>query len=88
MIGALRSGCGESARVRPGLREPEPPAVELAWGGSVIGHWAYGIALAVYAYDQGGAAAVGLVGLVRFLPAAVAAPFAAVLGRPVSGASA
>jgi MFS family permease len=54
--------------------------VELALAGSVTGEWAYAIALAVYAFDRGGAAAVGLVGLIRFLPAAVTAPFAAVLG--------
>ena len=34
----------------------------------------------MYAYRDGGAAAVGLVGLVRFLPSAVASPFASVLG--------
>jgi MFS family permease len=59
----------------PGLRR-----IELALVGSVTGEWAYAIALAVFAFGQGGAAAVGLVGLIRFLPSAVAAPFAAVLG--------
>lgn len=54
--------------------------IELALAGSITGEWAYGIALAVYAFEQGGAAAVGLVGLIRFLPAALSAPFAAVLG--------
>jgi MFS family permease len=54
--------------------------VQLALAGSVTGEWAYAIALAVFAFDRGGAAAVGLVGLIRFLPSAVSAPFAAVLG--------
>jgi MFS family permease len=54
--------------------------IELALAGSISGEWAYAIALAVFAFDRGGAAAVGVVGLIRFLPAAVAAPFAAVLG--------
>jgi MFS family permease len=58
----------------PGLRR-----LELAWAGSVTGEWAYVIALAVFAYEAGGATAVGLVGLIRFLPSAVVAPFAAVL---------
>ena len=49
-------------------------------GGFDLAHWAYGIALAVFAYRDGGAAAVGLVGLVRFLPSAVASPFTALLG--------
>ena len=38
----------------PGLRR-----IQLAWAGSIIGTWAYGIAIAVYAYQQGGATAVG-----------------------------
>jgi len=54
--------------------------VELAWGGSVVGQWGYEVALAVFAYRAGGATAVGLVALVRLLPAAVVAPFAALLG--------
>lgn len=53
--------------------------LELAWCGFYVGEWAHVIALAVYAYDQGGAAAVGLVGLIRMLPAAAAVPFAGLL---------
>jgi MFS family permease len=58
----------------PGLRR-----LELAWAGSVTGEWAYVIALAVFAYEAGGATAVGVVGVIRFLPSAAVAPFAAVL---------
>jgi MFS family permease len=54
--------------------------VELAWAASSTASWAYIIALAVYAYNEGGAAAVGLIGLIRVLPAFVAAPFAGMLG--------
>jgi MFS family permease len=54
--------------------------VELAWSGSVVGQWGYEVALAVFAYRAGGATAVGLVALVRLLPAAAVAPFAALLG--------
>ena len=53
--------------------------LQLAWAGSVLGGWAYLVALGVYAYDEGGAAAVGLVGLIRMIPAAIAAPFTASL---------
>jgi MFS family permease len=53
--------------------------LELAFGGFYVGEWAYVVALAVYAFDQGGAVAVGLIGLLRMLPAAVAVPFAGVL---------
>jgi len=53
--------------------------LELAWVGSIIGNWAYLVALAVYAYGQGGPAAVGIVGVLRMLPAAFAAPLVATL---------
>ncbi len=49
--------------------------IQLAWIGSILGGWAYLVALGVYAYGQGGAAAVGLVGLIRLVPAALLAPF-------------
>jgi MFS family permease len=79
-MGAMRQRLAESfgafARI---FRNPDIRKVELAWSASVIGHWAYGIALAVYAYDQGGAAAVGLIGLIRFLPPAIFGPFTAML---------
>ena len=54
--------------------------LELAWAASIVAQWAYGIGLAVYAYAHGGAAAVGLVGLLRFAPAALVAPFAGTIG--------
>jgi MFS family permease len=54
--------------------------VELAWGGAIAAEWAHFVALGVFAYEEGGAAAVGLAGLVRLLPAGVIAPFAASFG--------
>jgi MFS family permease len=54
--------------------------LQLAWAGSIMGTWAFGIALAVYAFEHGGASAVGLVALIRWLPAAFASPFTGVLG--------
>jgi len=54
--------------------------LQLAWAGSIIGTWAYAIALVVFAYDHGGASAVGLIALIRWLPAAVVSPFTAILG--------
>ena len=78
---ALRQRLADSARSFGRVfRNPNIRRIEGAWAASIIAHWAYGIALAVYAYRDGGAAAVGLIGLVRFLPSAVASPFAAVLG--------
>jgi MFS family permease len=54
--------------------------VELAWGASIATEWAHFVALGVFAYQQGGTSAVGIAGLVRLLPAAAVAPFAASLG--------
>jgi MFS family permease len=54
--------------------------IQLAAAGSVTGQWAYTIAVAVYAYGQGGAAAVGIVALLRTVPPAIVAPFAAIAG--------
>jgi MFS family permease len=61
------------------LASPPLRRLQLAWTASILGHWGYVVALGVYAYDQGGAAAVGLVGVIRLIPAAVAAPFTASL---------
>ena len=54
--------------------------LELAWACSIVGAWAYGVAVVVYAFGQGGARAVGVVGLLRWGTAALASPFAAALG--------
>ncbi len=81
MTSALRQRLGDAARSFGRVfRNPNIRRIEGAWAASIIAHWAYGIALAVFAYRQGGAAAVGIVGLVRFIPSAIASPFAAMLG--------
>jgi MFS family permease len=54
--------------------------VELAWGAAIAAEWAHFVALGVFAYQRGGTSAVGVAGLVRLLPAATVAPFAASLG--------
>ncbi|HEX9597864.1 MAG TPA: MFS transporter [Gaiellaceae bacterium] len=80
-MGGLLRQLAESGRsFRDVFRNPALRRIELAWASSVIGTWAYGIAVIVYAYEQGGATAVGVVGLARWLAAAVASPFAALLG--------
>jgi MFS family permease len=47
------------------------------------GDWAATVALGVVAFRDGGAAAIGLVGLVRMVPAALVAPFAATIADRV-----
>jgi MFS family permease len=64
----------EAFRV-PGLRR-----LESAWALTVTGDWVSTIALAVYAYAAGGALGVGLLGVVRMVPAGLAAPFLAMPG--------
>ena len=61
------------------VSSPPLRRLQLAWIGSILGDWAYLVALGVYAYDQGGAAAVGLVALIRLIPSALVAPFSASL---------
>ena len=80
MSGALRDRFGDAARSFSRVfKNPNIRRLEGAWAVSIITYWAYGIALAVFAYEEGGAAAVGLVGLVRFIPSALASPFTAML---------
>ena len=54
--------------------------MQLAWGAAIAAEWAHFVAFGVFAYETGGASGVGIAGLVRLLPAALIAPFAASLG--------
>lgn len=62
------------------LRNENLRRLELAWGAAITAEWAHFVALGVFAYNAGGTVAVGIAGLVRMLPAAFIAPFAASLG--------
>jgi MFS family permease len=53
--------------------------LQLSWGCFYVGEWAHVVALAVVAYQAGGATEVGLVGLIRLLPVGLAVPFASLL---------
>ncbi len=50
-----------------------------SWALTSFGQWAFFVILAVYAYDEGGATAVGLAALVRMVPAGLAAPVGGML---------
>ena len=79
-VGGLRQRVSTAAAAFGDVfRTPALRRIQLAWAGSVLGNWSYVIALGVYAYDQGGAAAVGLIGVLRLIPAALTAPFLATL---------
>ena len=76
----MREGRGDvSTRRRDFAASAKNPAVrriQLGFAGACTAEWAFTVVLSVYAYEQGGAKAVGLVSLLRMLPAAVLAPFA------------
>jgi MFS family permease len=80
-IGAQARQVGVAVRAflavvgNPGLRR-----LQLAWGGWVTVDWAYTVAISVFAFSRNGPAGVGLVTLLRLLPAAASAPFTAGLG--------
>jgi MFS family permease len=74
---AVRESLGAFSAVfsNPALRR-----IQLANASSIIGGWAYVVALAVFAYRADGAYAVGLLATVRWMTGGVIAPLAGVLG--------
>ncbi len=64
-----------SVFANPGLRR-----LQIAFAGSIVGDWAYAVGVALYAFEQGGPTAVGVLGVIRYLSLAVITPFAATLG--------
>jgi MFS family permease len=80
-----------TTRVRAALREaiasfgtvlanPALRRLQLANLGAVVGAWTYMVALAIYAYREDGAYAVGLLATVRWLCGGLAAPLAGMIG--------
>ena len=59
------------AAFRAVFANPNLRRLEIGWAGSVIGQWAYAVALAVYAFGKGGASAVALTWVVRMIPSAL-----------------
>ena len=59
----------------PGLRR-----LELAFAGSIVGDWAYAVAVALYAFEQGGPTAVGVLGAIRYVSLALVTPITSTLG--------
>lgn len=64
-----------SVFANPGLRR-----LQIAFAGSIVGDWAYAVGVALYAFEQGGPTAVGVLGVIRYVSLAVITPFAATLG--------
>lgn len=65
------------------LANPALRRVQLAFAGSLLGDWAYATAITVWAYYEGGAAAVGIFSAVRLVAMAVAGPLGALIADRV-----
>ncbi len=67
------------------LLNPDLRRLETAWTLSIAAQWALIVALLVYAYQEGGAVGVGILGLARTLPMLIGVPLASTLGDRYSG---
>ena len=74
-----RSGSGIYSSLAGALATAQLRRLQLGWAVSAVGGWVFFVALSVYAFDVGGAAAVGAAALTRMVPAGLAAPLAGVL---------
>lgn len=77
------AGSGRTRIVRV-LRNRQVRRLQIAGAGSTLGDWAYMTAVIVWAYGDGGAAAVGGYQAARYLAMAVAAPLGGALADRVS----
>jgi MFS family permease len=79
-VGVVLDHLRQSAAAFSGvLANADLRRLQIAFALGIVGHWAYLVAVAVFAYDVGGAGAVGIMVVIRTVPAALIAPFAAVL---------
>jgi MFS family permease len=70
-----RSSLGKAAAaIVSNARNPNLRRAQLSFLGAWTAEWAFTVGLGIVAYRDGGATAVGLVGLLRMAPAAILAP--------------
>lgn len=80
MSASLRNHVGQPLDALAGVfRAPDVRRLGFAYALSLIALWAYSVAVAVYAFRIGGATLVGVAAVIRLAPAAVLAPFVAVI---------
>ncbi|WP_295661488.1 MFS transporter, partial [uncultured Nocardioides sp.] len=74
-VGGVRTRLGRaSAAFTSNARNPHLRRAQLSFLGAWTAEWAFTVGLGIVAYRDGGATAVGLVGLLRMVPSAVLAP--------------
>ena len=84
VVGGLREKLSDAGRsLREVFRNPGLRRIQLAWAGSIVGDWAYATAFAVYAYEQGGPTALGVVAVIRYVLRALITPFTSMLSVPM-----
>jgi MFS family permease len=76
---AARRLAESGAALRAVFQNPALRRLQLAWAGSTMGQWLSMVALGVYAFNAGGASAVGALGVARYVFGAIAAPPLALL---------
>ena len=64
--------------IRAALKDPDLRRLQASWMAVNAGQWAYLVTNLVVAYDAGGAAATGLLGVASFIAPTVVSPFAGV----------
>jgi MFS family permease len=73
--GGVRSRLGNAASAfTSNARNPNLRRAQLSFLGAWTAEWAFTVGLGIVAYRDGGATAVGLVGLLRMVPSAIVAP--------------
>ena len=74
-VGVSRSRLGEAAAAfTSNWRNANLRRAQLSFLGAWTAEWAFTVALGIVAYNDGGALALGLVGLLRMVPSALLAP--------------
>ena len=62
------------------LRSENLRRSQVAWAGGVTAEFAFFVGLSVFVFEEQGIVGVGLVGLIRMVPAALVAPFVSLFG--------
>ena len=73
-----------NAAVLDVMRNHDLRMLQFGWGSFFLIEWTSLVALSVWAYEQSGASAIGVIGLARLLPGAIALPFGALAADRIS----